>query len=497
MIKYGYLWLMPCIGNMKTRQHTCNNQFRCTRVYRPLQTPYHNHCIICYATLYDLVVVGGGPAGCFAAVQLCETSYPNVPKILILERASRILEKVRISGGGRCNVTNEESDPRVFAQHYPRGEKELIGPLTRFGSVEMKQWLKDRGVAWKTERDGRVFPVSDTSQTIIQCIQQQLLRYNVQVRLLCCVTGIERDNDGHFRIHIGGGKHQASISSRYVLVSTGSNRLAYRWIASLGHVKDSSSSFLCPSLFTFCIDDIRIQGLSGITVQDVCLKISSVSFRNHVQRGPLLITHWGLSGPAVLKLSAWGARTLAENNYKAQLSIDWLPSIHIEEIRSILTDTKHTWKTKQVTTTCPFRDKNGRQFLAKELWRNIVVHTLKTEDNAAMKKMWKDISKAQIAALSTALKSSIFEIRGKGIFKEEFVTCGGIGRKHVHFETMESKWIPGLYFAGEILDIDGLTGGFNLQAAWTTGYICGRSIAKRLEMLHRANDDIDGKDGQG
>jgi len=193
------------------------------------------------------------------------------------------------------------------------------------------------------------------------------------------------------------------------------------------------------------------------------LKISSVSFRNNVQRGPLLITHWGLSGPAVLKLSAWGARTLAENNYIAQLSIDWLPSIHIEEIRSILTDTKHTWKTKQVTTTCPFRDKNGRQFLAKELWRNIVVHTLKTEDNAAIKKMWKDISKAQIAALSTALKSSIFEIRGKGIFKEEFVTCGGIGRKHVHFETMESKWIPGLYFAGEILDIDGLTGGFNCE----------------------------------
>ncbi|GJD08588.1 Uncharacterized protein YtfP [Galdieria sulphuraria] len=411
---------------------------RCSRIYAIIQR-------------YDLIIVGGGPAGCFAAVQLCEATYPTVPRILIVERAPRILEKVRISGGGRCNVTNGEWDPKVFAQHYPRGGKELIGPLTRFGSLQMKEWLKQNGVKLKTEKDGRVFPVSNDSQTIIQCIQRALLLYNVEIRVQYPIANIERNENGLFLVH---GKEL--LSSQYLLVSTGSHRATYRWLSSWGHTIHSP----CPSLFTFCIDDVRLQGLSGTTVQDVGLKIMGIDGRrssslpksSFIQRGPLLITHWGLSGPAVLRLSAWNARELAAVHYEAQLSIDWLPDIHVEQVNSILMEKKLYWKTKQVTTVCPFRDKDGR--LSKNLWRNIVVQTLNNEAY-----LWKDLSKAQLDALSNALKSSLFEIQGKGIFKEEFVTCGGV------------------------LDIDGLTGGFNLQAAWTTGYLCGRSIAKRLQVI--------------
>ncbi|GJQ10492.1 hypothetical protein GpartN1_g2283.t1 [Galdieria partita] len=450
---------------------------------RPQIVRYCPHSNPVYAIQrYDLIVIGGGPAGCFAAVQLCEAIYPTVPHIVILERTARILEKVRISGGGRCNVTNGEWDPKVFAQHYPRGGKELIGPLTRFGSLQMKEWLQQNGVELKTEKDGRVFPVSNNSQTIIQCIQRMLERFHVEIRVQYPVTKIEKDENGYFLVH---GKEL--LSSRYLLLSTGSNRLAYHWLSAWGHTIHSP----CPSLFTFCIDDARLRGLSGTAVQEAALHLkigiqtgrrSSLTKNDWVQRGPLLITHWGLSGPVVLRLSAWSARQLAAVNYKAQLSMDWLPDIPMSEITAILVEKRHSWKTKQIANVCPFRDKHGNGRLSKSLWRNIVVQTLQIETC-----MWKDLSKSRLHALSLALKSSLFEIQGKGIFKEEFVTCGGVCRKQVHFDTMESRIVPNLYFAGEILDIDGVTGGFNLQAAWTTGYLCGRNVAERLKASHTEN----------
>jgi len=352
-------------------------------------------------------------------------------------------------------------DPAMLVQHYPRGGRALRGPLSRFGPRETVAWFAAHGVELKSESDGRMFPVTDDSETIVACLVDAIHNVGVQLRTQAAVTQIEprpatngRCADG-FTVTL---TTKEALCADRVLLATGSNPRAFEWAASLGHAIDPP----VPSLFTFEIDDPRLEGLAGISVPEARVRLDESKLE---QYGPLLITHWGLSGPAVLKLSAWGARELFDCGYEADLLIDWLPHMHPEQVTRSLAAFKDTDARKRVTSSSPFE-------LPQRLWHSLVRAAAVAED-----KRWADLSKRDMNALAEELRRGRYQISGKGVFKEEFVTCGGICLDEVDFRTMESKVCPGLYVAGEILDIDGVTGGFNFQNAWTTGWLAGRGMA--------------------
>lgn len=404
--------------------------------------------------VYDLIVAGGGAAGFFGAITAAENN-PGL-SVLILEKSTKLLSKVKVSGGGRCNVTHNCFEATPLSRHYPRGQKELKQMFRRFQAVDMIAWLKGKGVSLKAEEDGRMFPVTDNSQTIIDCFMREARRHQFRILTQCTVTAIER-RDNAFVVQTREGE---KFSGRNILVATGGNNsvTAYDWIAKMGHAIVNP----VPSLFTFNDTGRSFQDLMGVSVPDAEVKIASTKYS---QRGPLLITHWGLSGPAVLRLSAWAAEYLRDQNYSFTTLVNWSADTTEESLRIAFDEIKKEHPRQTVSANPLFR-------LPGRLWKRLCELAGVPET-----RVWGELSQKASNRLIEFIIRCPFVIRGKTTFKEEFVTCGGVDLATINTETMESKVTPGLYFAGEVMNIDGETGGFNFQAAWTTGYLAGNSIA--------------------
>lgn len=429
---------------------------------------------------WDVIVVGGGPAGYFAAIRCAEiANQAGTPlKVLVIERARRSLGKVIISGGERCNVTHACFEPAQLVTYYPRGGAALRGPFSRFQPRDTVNWFEQRGVALKTEPDGRMFPVSDSSKTIVDCLEDAANRAGVEIWNQVCLLDIEpcqpvADQPArfHLRLRLDTQEREALFSARSVLFASGSESSCHGLILRLGHSIEPP----VPSLFTFKITDERIDELAGVSVQHAGLRLEdetgAVKGSIALQQGPLLITHWGLSGPAALKLSAWGARWLFERGYQAGLVVNWLQPLSTEKALEGLIEYRE------------IPGNNRKKPAAHPVFAQIPIRLWKRLTDAvgiAEQQNWADISKPVMRRLAEELTCGRYRIEGKGIFKDEFVTCGGVRLDEVDFKSMQSRIVPGLFFAGEVLDIDGLTGGFNFQNAWTTGWLAGGALASQV-----------------
>jgi predicted flavoprotein YhiN len=443
-----------------------------------------------------IVIVGGGAAGFFAALTCAELRRDA--KILILEKTSHFLSKVRISGGGRCNITHACFDTRELTTHYPRGERALIAPFKQFQAADTVAWFEQRGVKLKTEADGRMFPVTDSSQTIIDCLINAANEAGVKLRTNCGVEGVIKRPDGRFELTVtaktsspsppekgeragvrrpfeiestphpnplpvgrGEGENPAGekILCNKLLLATGGCRTPTlgQLAVSLGHMLVAP----VPSLFTFHIEIPWLRELAGVSLENVEASVADAKLR---ERGALLITHWGLSGPAILRLSAWGARELHDINYHFPLLIDWLPDLNEEKLVAVFQTCRQSQPAKFVVNT-PLAK------LPSRLWEQLVIAS-----GLPRETRWAALSGAGQHQFIQQLLRSEFSVTGKSLNKDEFVTCGGVKLNEVNFKTMASKICPGLFFAGEVLDIDGITGGFNFQAAWTTGWLAGRAM---------------------
>ncbi len=398
---------------------------------------------------FDIIIVGGGAAGFFTAINIVEKN-PKL-KVAILERGNEVLSKVRISGGGRCNLTHACFEPNELVKFYPRGEKELRGPFHQFCSGDTVEWFSNHGVELKIEDDGRMFPVSNSSQTIINCFLEATKKLGITVLTGQSVQSILK-KDNLWKIET---QSENYITEKLIL-ATGSNQKIWEILQTFGHAIVSP----VPSLFTFNIKDSRIKDLPGVsTIVSVKVKDTKLT-----STGPLLITHWGVSGPAILKLSAWGARILFEKKYQFTIFVNWLNDVDSDEAKKILKDLKQEHAKKTVSKKSQFE-------LSNRLWESLV---LASGIDSEIK--WADLSKIQLQNLANQLTNSSFRVNGKSTFKEEFVTAGGIDLKQINFKTMESKLHENLYFAGEIVNIDAVTGGFNFQNAWTSGFILAHSL---------------------
>ncbi|MFK8026133.1 MAG: NAD(P)/FAD-dependent oxidoreductase [Ilumatobacter sp.] len=402
---------------------------------------------------FDLIVVGGGAAGFFSAITCAETSGKSV---LILEKTSNVLQKVKISGGGRCNVTHDCFEPRELTGHYPRGGKALLGPFHRFNAADTVDWFTHRGVSLKTEADGRMFPETDDSQTIIDTLMNAATAAGVEVRTGRGVDSIVPSGD-RFDVGTDAGH---TYTARSVLIATGGTRSSAgaKLASDLGHDLQPAT----PSLFTFKIKDPRLEGLLGLSVDPAHVKIAGSKLESD---GPVLITHWGLSGPGILKISAWGARELAERAYRFDVIVDWLPNV---DVAAEIAERRQRDAKRQLSTRCPFPT------IPKRLWSSLLAAS-----GIADTTIWAELPKKQANRLVGQLSGCTFVVAGKSTNKDEFVTCGGVSLDEIDFKTMESKLVPGLFFAGEVIDVDGVTGGFNFQNAWTNGFHAGSAIAAR------------------
>ncbi len=432
---------------------------------------------------WDCIVIGGGAAGFFAAIE-CGQQAPAGSSILILEKSSKLLGKVKISGGGRCNVTHHCYQAKELTKNYPRGEKSLIGPFHRWGAEQTVQWFEDRGVSLKVEKDGRMFPITDDSNTIIKCLLEAARSANVTIRTSVGVSRIqsveetpssvdsknsreeeEGDSQVNFRLTASSGRGDSANDSVFtcqkLLIATGGTRLAAgaKLATQLGHTLAPA----VPSLFTMNIEDERLSDIPGISVERALLRVKGSKLRSE---GPLLVTHWGLSGPAILKLSAWGARELHERDYQFELIVNWLPN---QDVATQLENTRTNWGKRTLQAHSPFPE------LAKRLWTSLVLAAGIEEQTT-----WAQLTKPQTQALVRELSEAHFPVTGKSLNKDEFVTCGGVLLKEIQMKTMQSKILPDLYFAGEVMDIDGITGGFNFQNAWCSGYHAGQHMALSL-----------------
>jgi predicted Rossmann fold flavoprotein len=410
--------------------------------------------------LNKIIIIGAGAAGIFGAISIA-TKNPDA-EVLVLEKSSKLLSKVKISGGGRCNVTNVCQEPKELIKHYPRGHKKLKKAFEQFGSKEIVQWFESRGVNLKSEADGRVFPITDDSQTIIDCLLNECKKHNVAIRTKVTVESLSKTENG-FSLKIKGSEN---IQCDKVLVATGGhNKLeAFQWLIDLG----LSISEPVPSLFTFNLPASDITALSGVSVPAVEVKIAGTKLS---YQGPLLITHWGMSGPAVLKLSAWGARILHEKNYEYSVVVNWLKIDSEEDARQKLIEFQSQNPKKMLFNSNPFQ-------LPKRLWDYLLT---KSEIDQDLR--WNNFSGKKFNKLINHLIADLYKASGKTTFKEEFVTAGGVKLGDINMQTMESRKYPGLYFAGEILDIDGVTGGFNFQAAWTTAWLASEGILENEKAL--------------
>jgi len=401
-----------------------------------------------------IAIIGAGAAGCFAAANI---PYRDGVEVALFEKTGKVLQKVKVSGGGRCNVTHECFDIPELVACYPRGRQLLKKSLYRFGPRQTIEWFEQRGVKLKTEPDGRMFPVTDDSQTIIDCIWQQMMRNKVQVFYHKGITKIEKSAPGGWELHFSDNSvYQADV----VLIATGGfpKPEQYSWLQALGHTIQSP----VPSLFTFNITRHPITELMGVSVPEATIKIAGTKI---AQPGALLITHWGMSGPAVLKTSAIAARELAERNYEFQVIVNWLNDRSDADLLETISYLRRE-QGKQLV-------QNKNQFnLPKRLWEYLLLQcSIITETR------WGELPATAQKKLTEHLLRDIYTVKGKTTFKEEFVTCGGITLSEIDPQTMQSRIAPGIYFAGEITDVDGITGGYNFQHAWSSGWIAAQSMA--------------------
>ena len=426
-----------------------------------------------------IVIVGGGAAGFFAAISAAKTN--ENASVILLEASRQLLAKVRISGGGRCNVTHALFDTKGFIQNYPRGSKALLGAFSRFQAQDTVDWFASEGVQLKTEADGRMFPITDSSETIVDCLIKTASSYKVQIRTGSPVVWVKSqqleeleeteerektqdssnifadDDKSRFEILLKSGE---ILHCDKLLLATGSNPVGYRIAKKFGHQVEPT----VPSLFTFNILDKELRSLAGVSVNPVQLRLTVPGKPQLEQTGPLLITHWGLSGPAVLKLSAWGARIFHESGYKGTVTINWLPDSNQDRVRKELQQVSQEYGKRAIALHRGIK-------LPHRLWQYLI-----SRAGIDKETRWAELPKKALNKLVQELTQGQYIISGKGVFKDEFVTCGGIKLKEVNFKTMESRLVKGLYFAGEILDIDGITGGFNFQSAWTTAYLAGLAM---------------------
>lgn len=409
-------------------------------------------------TSKKIAIIGGGAAGFFAALTLSELDANA--EVHLFEKRNQWLSKVKISGGGRCNVTHHCFDPKALSEKYPRGSKELRAAFHRWQPQDTIDWFAQRKIQLKAESDGRMFPTTDDSQTIIDCFLNQAKKSQIKLRKRHGIDSISLNPDGSFLLEINGEEKTSYHAVCLALGSLKSSPLE-RSIAKLGHSLES----LAPSLFAFNINDTRTFGLSGLSVPNAKVWLKSPK---QSQTGPLLITHRGMSGPAILKLSAWEARTLHAQNYHFNFSINWLAHIS----KSFIEDTFEKHRIENGKRTL----KNTLLFdLPRRLWESLLEYAKISPETT-----WSQLSKKSSEALVKELTEGLYQARGKTTNKDEFVTCGGVKRREINFKKMESKFVPNLYFAGECIDLDGITGGFNFQAAWTTGRIAGMSMAESI-----------------
>lgn len=401
----------------------------------------------------EIAIAGGGAAGFFAAIAAARTSKNCA--VSLFERSSQFLSKVRISGGGRCNVTHALFDPRTFTTRYPRGERELISPFHRFSAEDTIAWFESRGVRLKREEDGRIFPVTDSSETVVECLINESKAAGIRLFTRKGIEDARVRTQGGFELKLSDGK--SATCDRLLLATGGArNAIGAGLARQLGHTIESP----VPSLFSFHTSATWLRSLPGISVADVEVSVGKLR-----ERGPLLITHNGVSGPAVLRLSAWGARLLHEQNYRFTLRINWTPGLNEDALRSEFGSRRQTEPTRRVS--------NSRiGSIPARLWEELISNA-----GVAPGTNWSSLARVGVNELIAQLRATELRIDGKSLNKEEFVTCGGVRLSEINFKTMESRVVPNLYFAGELLDIDGITGGFNFQAAWTTGWIAGRAMA--------------------
>ena len=402
----------------------------------------------------DCVIIGGGASGFFFAANYAKRHPAH--KVCILEKSSKVLQKVKISGGGRCNVTHAEFFPKELTTNYPRGERELIGPFHKFMTGDMMAWLEERGVKLKIEDDGRIFPVSDDAQTIIDCFMDEVSQYNVKVCTSQAVKSFEH-LDGVWKVQT----KKDTLIAKELVISTGSSLKIWDQLKELGHKILPP----VPSLFTLVVNDPELTKLKGLSLKTRIELYASVNDKNCLlsSSGDTLITHWGLSGPCVLKLSAWGAAQLHELNYQCCIKVNWLPHLHTDTLNSLLRKEKQRAARKQVNKQAQFH-------LPKRFWSFLI-------DSAGIDqtKLWADLSKSELNAITRSLTATYLEINGKSTYKEEFVTAGGVDLKEIDLRNYRSKKLPQLKIIGEALNIDAITGGFNFQSAWTSAYIAATS----------------------
>jgi predicted Rossmann fold flavoprotein len=396
------------------------------------------------------VIIGGGAAGVFCAANLARLDPER--QVMILEKSNRCLSKVKVSGGGRCNVTHACFEPKQLVQFYPRGHKELLGPFHTFQPGDMFDWLEQRGVILKIEDDGRVFPTTDRSQTIIDAFESELNRYGVEVLLQCGLQSIQRDGEQWVLVT----SDDRSFRADEVVWATGSSDRMWDMIAALGHTMVDP----VPSLFTFNVIDEQLRALSGISAQNTTVRIEGTRFESD---GPLLLTHWGMSGPGILKLSAWAARELHALQYDFMIRVCWDNRFS----RDTWTENMREWRTEYARSRVR---SHTPALIPQRLWLYLM-DGLQVGDV-----LWADVSNRLLDRMIDALVASSFHVQGKSTFKDEFVTAGGVKLSEVDFRTMRSKLLPNMYFCGEVLDIDAVTGGFNFQAAWTTAMIAATAI---------------------
>ncbi len=397
-----------------------------------------------------LIIIGGGAAGFFAAINGAELN-PDL-EVIILEGSNNVLQKVKVSGGGRCNVTHACFTPNELVEFYPRGKKELRGPFYQFMTGDTMEWFENRGISLKIEDDNRVFPASNSSQTIIDCFLESAKKAGVILKTSTRVDTIEKSND-KFIVKTNSDEFIAD----YLLVASGSNSKVWQMVSALGHIVVPP----VPSLFTFNIEDSRLKDIPGTSVPMASVKVLNSNLK---EQGPLLITHWGLSGPGILKLSAWGALELNEKDYQFEIEVNWL-SQKTETVLEVLKSAKKEHSKKQVILRSVF------EVISKRLWEKQVIAAQISTDS-----QWAQLNNKQLEDLAKQLTQCTFKVNGKSTFKDEFVTAGGIDLKEINFKRYESKLHPNLFFAGEVLNIDAITGGFNFQNAWTSGWIVANSV---------------------
>ena len=412
-----------------------------------------------------LIVIGGGAAGFFCAVNAARMN-PGV-QVIIVEKTSKLLSKVKVSGGGRCNVTHACYNIADMIKKYPRGGNFLKKAFHYFSTTDTITWFKERGVDLKTEPDGRMFPVSNTSQTIIDCLMLEVNNYGVEILMNKEVKEINKSTN-RWKILFA---NYATMEADFICIASGgySKSSQFEWLKKLGHTIESP----VPSLFTFNMPGNTITSLMGVTVENVAVKIAGTKLS---ETGPLLITHWGMSGPAILKLSAWGARQLAIDDYKFTAIVNWLPLYNEQSLKDKLQQVRFEIAAQKISNRNPFA-------LPQRLWEYLL---LQSGVNLDMR--WADLPAKEQNKLIKNLCAQEFAVNGKTTFKEEFVTAGGVVLNEIDHSTMESNIIPGIFFCGEVMDTDGVTGGFNFQNAWTTGFIAAKAIASKAVNTNIADN---------